>query len=126
MSKSNPPAWQSRWRTVDPGGPSGSSSVVEPSSTASSTATEVTSFVMEAIRTTAAVSPWVASGPDAPSTAPAAKVVPQSSISASGPGEEGCMTTIVARPHGPFRAPATTGDPSGAGTLGHSTILKWT
>ena len=47
-SKGRPEACASRWRSVEPGGPAGSSSETIPSSTATSTATAVASFVTEA------------------------------------------------------------------------------
>lgn len=65
-SKASPEVWASRWRTVEPSGPAGSSSSKTPSSTATSAAYEVSSLV-----TDASGKRW-SCGPCPPSTAPSA------------------------------------------------------
>ncbi len=74
--KGSPEAWESRWRTVEPGGPAGSSRSIVPSSAATSTARAVTSFVTDAQRST------VSRGPRAPSSAPCRSSTATATVSA--------------------------------------------
>ena len=60
-SNGRPDACASRWRTVEPGGPAGSSRSTIPSSAATSTASAVASFVTDAHGKTRARSPCAAS-----------------------------------------------------------------
>src|SRR6478672_5982509 len=79
----SPDACESRCRSVEPGGPASSSRSTVPSSTATSVATPVRSFVTEAQRNGVARGPCVATGPSARVTPAAAVRAPQSSIIAS-------------------------------------------
>ena len=62
-SNGSPEACASRCRTVDPGGPAGSSRSRTPSSAATSDASAATGFETDARRTLRAVSPWVSALP---------------------------------------------------------------
>ena len=64
-SNGSPEACASRWRTVEPGGPAGSSRSTTPSSAATSVASALTGFETEASSTARRVSPWVAIVPSA-------------------------------------------------------------
>src|SRR5579875_948317 len=67
-SKGRPEAWASRWRTVEPGGPAGSSRPTSSSSTATSTAKAVTTLVTDAQAKTRSAGPVVASTPEVVTT----------------------------------------------------------
>src|SRR5688572_27095566 len=82
-SKPRPDAWASRWRTVEPCGPAGSSRSRIPSSTATSTAQAVASFVIDAHLAGRAVGPRAASTPPGAMAATDACGAGQSSIAAS-------------------------------------------
>src|SRR5262245_620388 len=94
-SKPRPEACASRWRTVEPGGPAGSSRSRMPSSAATSTAQAVASLVTEAQRDGRSVGPRSASTPPGPTAATEACDAGQSSIAARArtPGD----TTAVTR-----------------------------
>src|SRR4051812_32183194 len=79
-----PLACASRWRTVAPGGPAGSSSETASSSTATSTAYAVSSLDTDASRNVVLVGPAPASSvPSAAITAAEAVVTGQASIAPS-------------------------------------------
>ena len=79
-SNGSPDACASRWRTVEPGGPAGSSRSTTPSSAATSTASAATGFDTEARRTARAASPRVATTSPARVTPAAANGTSQASI----------------------------------------------
>src|SRR6476469_4586903 len=100
-SNGRPDAWASRWRTVAPGGPAGSSRSRRPLSAAINTVHAVASFVSDAQRKRCPGSPRPARTPSGPSTTAAAWSAPQVSIvdrtlprsvirqSVAGPGRTG-------------------------------------
>src|SRR5215211_929176 len=79
-SNGSPEAWASTWRTVEPGGPAGSSRSTTPSSAATSVARAVAGFVTDAQRNPWLASPCVARTPSGPTTPAAAWSAPHSSI----------------------------------------------
>src|SRR5581483_4923039 len=82
-STGSPEAWASRWRSVAPAGPAGSSRSTVPSSSATRSARPVRSFVTDAHGTSAWRGPCVATTPSACTTPAAATPALQPSIARS-------------------------------------------
>src|SRR5438128_10950748 len=82
-SGGRPDACASRWRSVEPSGPAGSSRSTVPSSTATSTARPVNSFVTDAQRSGTSRGPCAPTSVSARVTQAAAVRAPHSSISRS-------------------------------------------
>src|SRR3954453_3013666 len=97
LSESNdtPEVCAIRCRTVDPGGPAGSSSEISPRSIAVRTVNAVTGLVTEAQGSTASCGPVAASTPDALTTATAAVRTGQLSTTSSDPTLRGYRFSLV-------------------------------
>src|SRR5256714_1809943 len=82
-STGSPEAWASRWRSVAPGGPAGSSRSTVPSSSATRSASPVRSFVTEAHGSPTSRGPCIAMTWSARATPAAAVPAPQPSMARS-------------------------------------------
>src|SRR6478735_8340578 len=82
-SNARPDAWASRWRRVDPGGPAGSSRPTSPRSTATSTASALTSLVTDAHGCATSRDPRSATSPSRSRSATPARPAPHVSAAAS-------------------------------------------